>query len=93
MAGHPANAPVMNALKELSELYFEAGNANAGVTYKKAVAALVEVDYEITADNAMGLSKGKTKVSGIGKGTAEKIREFCSTGTIMKLEEKRKTVE
>lgn len=28
-------------------------------------------------------------LAGIGKGTADKIYEFCTTGTIQKLEEKR----
>ena len=57
--------------------------------YKKAVTALQQLDYEITADNAKGLGKGKTKVANIGKGSADKIYEFMSTGQIAKLEEKR----
>jgi DNA polymerase/3'-5' exonuclease PolX len=40
----------------------------------------------------MSLSKGKTKVPGIGKGSAEKMKEFCETGTIQKLVEKRASV-
>ena len=48
---------------------------------------------EITADNALGLGKGKTKVDGIGKGSAEKMREFMTTGTIQKLEEKREAAQ
>ena len=47
------------------------------------------MDYEITVDNAKGLGKGKTKLPGIGKGSADKIHEFFATGTIAKLEEKR----
>lgn len=47
------------------------------------------MEVEITADNAMSFSKGKTKVPGIGKGSAEKMKEFMETGTIAKLEEKR----
>jgi DNA polymerase/3'-5' exonuclease PolX len=44
---------------------------------------------EITADNAMSLSKGKTKIPNIGKASAEKMKEYMETGTIQKLEEKR----
>ena len=57
--------------------------------YKKAIASITVLDYEITEENAKGLGKGKTKVAGIGKGTADKIHEYYSTGTIQKLEEKR----
>ena len=35
------------------------------------------------------LGKGKTKVNGVGKGSAEKIFEFLTTGSIAKLDEKR----
>mmetsp|Transcript_16797 Transcript_16797/g.35519 ORF Transcript_16797/g.35519 Transcript_16797/m.35519 type:complete len:486 (+) Transcript_16797:230-1687(+) len=83
------NGGIVQALQELGDLYFKDGNSNAGLTYKKAVASITALDYEITADNAKGLCKGKTKVAGIGKGTSDKIYEFCTTGTIQKLEEKR----
>lgn len=59
------------------------------LTYFKLVEAIQELDYEVTADNAIAMSKGKTKVHGVGKSSAEKIKEFCETGTIQKLEEKR----
>ncbi|KAL7570144.1 hypothetical protein ACA910_019983 [Epithemia clementina (nom. ined.)] len=84
-----ANAAIVAALQELAELYFKEGNRNAGLSYNKAVAAIRDLSYEITEDNAKGLGKGKSKVANIGKGTAEKIHEFISTGTIAKLEEKR----
>ena len=61
----------------------------AGGTYKKVANAIKDLDYEITADNAKGLGKGKTKVDGIGKGSSEKIHEFLETGKMAKLEEKR----
>lgn len=61
----------------------------AGTTYKKVAAAIKDLDFEITPDNAKGLCKGKTKVEGIGKGSADKIFEFVTTGKIAKLEEKR----
>jgi DNA polymerase/3'-5' exonuclease PolX len=57
--------------------------------YRKAITAISGLDYAITEDNAKGLGKGKTKLAGIGKGTADKIHEFFSTGTIQKLVEKR----
>ena len=85
----PANAAIVAALQELGELYFKEGNRNAGGTYKKAVGAIRDLTFEITESNAKGLGKGKTKVANIGKGTAEKIHEFVTTGTIAKLEEKR----
>jgi DNA polymerase/3'-5' exonuclease PolX len=66
-----------------------AGNANAGGAYKKALSTLIAMKQVVTASNAMSFSKGKTKLSFIGKGTAEKMKEFCETGTIGKLEEKR----
>lgn len=85
----PANAGIVQAFQELGDYYFKDGNANAGSTYKKAITAITSLDYEITEDNAKGLGKGKTKLVGIGKGTADKIHEFCSSGVIQKLEEKR----
>jgi Helix-hairpin-helix domain len=88
-AGHPANAALIAAISELADLYYKDGNKNAGGSYKKVVKALSELQYEITALNALGLHKGKTKVVNIGKGSAEKIHEFMTTGTISKLEEKR----
>mmetsp|Transcript_5146 Transcript_5146/g.7854 ORF Transcript_5146/g.7854 Transcript_5146/m.7854 type:complete len:469 (-) Transcript_5146:853-2259(-) len=84
-----ANAAVLQAFQELSELYFKAGNANAGVSSKKVAAAIQALDFEITVDNVMGLSKGPNKVKNIGKSSADKIKEFLSTGTMQKLEEKR----
>jgi len=84
-----ANAGIVQAFQELGDYYFKDGNANAGGTYKKAITAIAQLDYEITEDNAKGLGKGKTKLVGIGKGSADKIHEFCSTGKIAKLEEKR----
>ena len=77
----PENAPLCQALKELGDLYMKEGNWNASNTYKKAVAAVTELAYEVTADNAKGLGKsGKTKVANIGKGTAEKMHEFVTKG-------------
>lgn len=76
-------------MNEFAQLYSKESNSNAANTYRKVCAAVMGLTFEITADNAMALSRGKTKVAGIGKGSAEKIREFLESGTIAKLEEKR----
>lgn len=64
-------------------------NTNAGASYKKVINALKDLEAEVTAANAMSFSKGKTKIAGVGKSSAEKMKEFLETGTIQKLEEKR----
>ena len=85
-----ANAPLVVAFQELSKLYFADGNRNAGASYNKVVAAIQNINFVITVDNALKLGKaGKSKVDGIGKSSAEKIKEFLETGTMAKLEEKR----
>uniref|UniRef100_A0A7S0ZET9 PARP-type domain-containing protein n=1 Tax=Timspurckia oligopyrenoides TaxID=708627 RepID=A0A7S0ZET9_9RHOD len=60
-----------------------------GIAYKKAAQSLAELDFEVTSGHE--LSKGKSKVPGIGKSLAEKIDEFLHTGSIAKLEEFRNT--
>ena len=85
----PANAGIIQVFQELGDYYFKEGNTNAGLTYKKAITAISSLDYAITSENAKGLGKGKTKLAGIGKGTADKIYEYYATGTIEKLVEKR----
>jgi DNA polymerase/3'-5' exonuclease PolX len=65
------------------------GNRNAGASYTKVIQALKDLPYEITEKNASGLAKGKTKVQNIGDASSKKILEFCKTGTMEKLEEKR----
>uniref|UniRef100_A0A7S3L535 PARP-type domain-containing protein n=1 Tax=Amphora coffeiformis TaxID=265554 RepID=A0A7S3L535_9STRA len=89
---NPKNVHIVSVIQELSELYYKEGNRNAGLSYSKAVMGLKDVDYEITSENAMSMCKGKTKVDGVGKGTAEKVTEFLKTGKIEKLEEKRAAV-
>ena len=84
-----ANGAIISALTELLELYAKEKNRNAANTYRKVVAALSDLDFEITAENALGLGKGKNKVHNIGPSSAEKIHEFVTTGTMAKLEEKR----
>jgi DNA polymerase/3'-5' exonuclease PolX len=71
-------------------LPFKEGNNNAGFAYNKAIATIKDMEeQEINAENAMSFSRGKTKMPNIGKLTAEKMKEFCETGTFDKLEEKR----
>lgn len=84
-----ANAALIAAFTELSQLCFKEKDSIRGASYSKVASALYELPYEITADNALGLGKGKTKVRNIGQSTAEKILEFVTTGTIQVLEEKR----
>lgn len=86
---NPANSDLVQVMLELSNCYFKEGNKNAGATYKKVSAALANLDYEVTEENAKGLGKNKTKVEGIGKVSADKIYEFITTGQIEKLEEKK----
>jgi len=84
-----ANGPLMAAMLELAELYFKEKNTNAGITYKKVAETIKNLSFEITENNAKGLGKGKTKVAGVGKSSADKMYEFVTTGTMEKLEEKR----
>lgn len=86
---HEGNGPLMMAMLELSDLYYKEKNTNAGTTYKKVAGAIQNLKFEVTSDNAKGLGKGKTKVDGIGKGSADKMYEFVTTGKMEKLEEKR----
>ena len=49
--------------------------------------AIKDLGFEITEENAKSLGKaGKNKVQNIGKGSADKMYEFLTTGTIEKLE-------
>jgi len=84
-----ANGSLFLAFKELGDLYFKGGNNNAGNTYRKVSEVIRKFEFEVTEENAKGLGKGKTKVAGVGKGSADKMYEFASTGTIAKLDEKR----
>lgn len=66
------------------------GNSNAGATFTKAANAIKGLEVEITADNAMSFTRGKTKVANIGAKSGKYMKEFCQTGEIEKLNEKRK---
>eukprot|EP00816_Leptocylindrus_hargravesii_P012345 CAMPEP_0196808632 /NCGR_PEP_ID=MMETSP1362-20130617/8618_1 /TAXON_ID=163516 /ORGANISM="Leptocylindrus danicus, Strain CCMP1856" /LENGTH=480 /DNA_ID=CAMNT_0042183041 /DNA_START=16 /DNA_END=1458 /DNA_ORIENTATION=+ len=89
ICANSANGPLYEAFLELGQLYSAAGNWNAANTYNKVCAAIKDLEFEITEGNAKSLHKGKTKVPGVGKGSADKMYEFVTTGTIQKLEEKR----
>jgi dynactin complex subunit len=70
---NPANGPLVAAFQELAELYYKTGNANAGSSYTKAVKALADLTFKITAKNAKELGKsGKSKVNNIGASTGKK---------------------
>lgn len=87
----PENGKIYKVLNELANYYSAESNARAANTYRKLCGSIATLGIEITEDNIMGMAKaGKNKVDGMGKGSAEKIREFLTTGTIEKLEEKRK---
>jgi len=93
VCANAANAGLMEAFLELSNFYFKEKNANAGATYRKVANAIKDIKFEITEDNAKGLGKGKTKVANVGKSSADKMYEFVTTGTMVKLEEKRAAAE
>ena len=71
------------------QYYFAESNSNAALSYVKAVATLTDLGEEVTEENAISFSKGKTKLPAIGKATAQRMLEFAQTGTFAKLEEKR----
>lgn len=66
-------------------------NLPAFRSYSKACKAVVECSFEIDEDNVKHLHKKghEFKLDGVGKGTADKMKEFLKTGTCAKLEEKR----
>ena len=86
---NPRNESLYQAFSELAQLYQKEGNYNAKATYSRVAAAICLLDEEVTADNAKGMGKGKTKVPNIGKASADKMYEFVTTGKISKLEEKK----
>ena len=73
----------MAAIGQLSALYYKEGNSQAGMTYRKACAALRELAFEVTSGKT--ISRGKGKVAGIGEKTGEIIDEFLQTGAIARL--------
>uniref|UniRef100_A0A7S4HQV9 PARP-type domain-containing protein n=1 Tax=Odontella aurita TaxID=265563 RepID=A0A7S4HQV9_9STRA len=83
LCANPANAPLVEAFMEMSKLFFKSGDGIRGNANSKAAEAIKGIEFEINEENAHGLGKGKkTKVAGIGKGSAEKMYEFLTTGTV-----------
>lgn len=54
------------------------GNSNGAMVYRKAVAAIRDLTYEVTDGKA--LARAKTKVPGIGKKIADLVDVFLKTG-------------
>ena len=79
-----ANQKLVDAFYEMSKGLMKT-NRFKGIARKKAADAIVELDFEVT--DGIPLSKGKTKVAGIGKGTAKDINEILETGTCGTLED------
>jgi hypothetical protein len=86
----PENEGLVLIFKELSKLYREEGNRNAGNTYGKVTAALASFESPIKSSNQFNERKGGVKVPGIGPTTIKYIDEYLKTGMVSKLEEKRK---
>ena len=84
MSTVPANQKLVDAFYEMSKGLMKT-NRFKGIARKKAADAIVELDFEVT--DGIPLSKGKTKVAGIGKGTAKDINEILETGTCGTLED------
>lgn len=87
---HQGNAALVAAFNEMGQLYVKQGEAFKGNSFNKVANALAHLDFEVTEENAMGLSKKPNKVEGIGKSSAEKMLEFVTSGKIEKLEEMRR---
>ena len=78
----PDNIALANAFDELGKLALKAGDGFKSRAYIGAADAIRELTYAVV--DGQVLSKGKTKVKGIGKGTADKIDEFLQDGKIAK---------
>ena len=57
---------------------FASGDNNSALTYRKAAAAIRDLDYQVTDGKA--LTRPKTKVAGIGKKIGDLICAFLETG-------------
>ena len=77
-----ANEPIAALMDELAIYEKKKGGENVGfkiAALKKAAISIRGLNFEITDGVALG-KPGKTKVEGIGKGTAKNIQEFLSSG-------------
>jgi len=84
----PSNAAIARALQELADLTVMAEGSRQAFrvrAYEKAVDAIQNLAGEAETMTAAEL----TRIPGIGKSTAAKIREYVETGAITRLEELR----
>ena len=87
-ANVPANEPIAEVLDEMAKLTAKVGGNQFKVrSLKKSAIALRGLDFKVTS--GLELTKGKTKVPGIGKGTGATIDEYLSTGQVQHLIELR----
>jgi hypothetical protein len=85
---NPKNSGLLEAFSEIVGYMKDKGEPGYKLGhYYKAINWIQNYEQEI--ENPMQYSKGKSKVEGIGKGTATKMKQFMDTGTITKLEELR----
>ena len=82
-ATHPDNSALASCLDELVRLETKHKEADAFKlrAYKSAAMEIRALDRAITSGKACAKA-GPTKVKGVGKGLAEKIDEFLTTGTM-----------
>ena len=86
MATNADIAAMLNELVTLTTLEEESSQSFKVRAYEKAKLALEAHGRDVTALTASEL----TAISGIGKSTASKIREFVDTGSVAKLEDLRR---
>ena len=87
-AKHPDNSALASCLDHLVRLETKHKEADAFKlrAYKSAAMEIRDLDYAITSGKACAKA-GPTKVKGVGKGLAEKIDEFLTTGTMARITE------
>lgn len=59
-----ANGKICNVFRDLAAAYSAEGNRHAANAYRKVVSVIMELEFEITVDNAKGLGSGKNKIQG-----------------------------
>ncbi len=82
------NSALAHAFDELAKKEKNAGGEFSMFKAKAAKqAAIIVRDLDFTVTSGKALAQGKSKVPGIGKGTAAYIDEFLQTGTFARLNE------
>ena len=85
---NPKNSGLLEAFSEIVGHMKDKGEPGYKLGhYYKAINWIQNYEQEI--ENPMQYSEGETKVEGIVKGTATKMKQFMDTGTITRLEELR----